>query len=297
MKAPNYLKEGDTIGILAPAKAIDKRLISNAENFWISKGFKVKIGLNAAGQHNYFSGTTAARYKDFETMLSDETVKAIICARGGYGSVSLLDRLNWSGMFEHPKWIVGFSDITFFLQHLNKLGIMGIHGTMPLNYEDNSDESKEALVKLLKGEKMNYQWSTQHYYNGIIEGRLLGGNLSILCSLIGTNSMPNYDGAILFIEDVGEHLYAIDRMFYSLSKSGILDKIKGLIVGDFSNIKDTETPFGCSLQEIVMTHLKYRNVAVAFDFPAGHCNHNLPLVIGEKIRLSVNEGYSRLESI
>ena len=294
MKAPNYLKEGDTIGILAPAKAIDKRLISNAENFWISKGFKVKIGLNAAGQYNYFSGTTAARYQDFETMLSDETVKAIICARGGYGSVSLLDRLNWSGMFEHPKWIIGFSDITFFLQHLNKLGIMGIHGTMPLNYEDNSDESKEALVKLLKGEKMNYQWSTQHYSNGIIEGRLLGGNLSVLCSLIGTNSMPNYDGAILFIEDVGEHLYAIDRMFYSLSKSGILDKIKGLIVGDFSNIKDTETPFGCSLQEIVMTHLKYRNVAVAFDFPAGHCNHNLPLVIGKKIKLSIKDGSCKL---
>jgi muramoyltetrapeptide carboxypeptidase len=283
VKHPQYLKKGDTIAIVAPAKAISAELIAEAKRFWEDVGFKVKLGKYVAGQQDYFSGTDAERLQDFQRALDDEEVKAIVCARGGYGCVRLVDRLNWAVMVDRPKWIIGFSDVTVFLQHVNRMGIMGIHCTMPLNYASNTEEALQSVVKILSGGKTNSTWRSSHVKEGEASGALLGGNLAVLTGLIGTNSAPNYEGSILFIEEVGEHLYAIDRMFYTLSKSGVLDKINGVVVGSFSSIKDTETPFGKSLQQIILEHFNYRNIPVAFDFPAGHCDDNMALLLGERV--------------
>ena len=288
MIRPKHIKKGDTIAIVAPAKAISAELIADAKRFWEDAGFNVKLGMHVTGEQDYFSGSDAERLQDFQNALDDDEVKAIVCARGGYGCVRIVDRLNWSVMVDSPKWIVGFSDVTVFLQHVNRMGIMGVHGTMPLNYASNTHEALQGVVEFLSGENTDYKWSSSHVKEGKAVGTLLGGNLAVLTGLIGTNSAPNYEGSILFLEEVGEHLYAIDRMLYTLSKSGILDKISGLIIGSFSSIKDTETPFGKTLQEIILDHFKYRNIPVAFDFPAGHCDDNQPLIIGDQVSLTVS---------
>lgn len=297
MNRPRPIQKGDTIAIVAPAKSISTELIADAKRFWEQAGFKVKLGKHVAGEHHYFSGTDAERLQDFQAALDDDEVKAIVCARGGYGCVRIVDRLNWSTMVDSPKWIIGFSDVTVFLQHLNRMGIIGIHGTMPLNYFANTEMALQSVLHLSSGQKMDYSWTSENYKEGEASGVLLGGNLAVLTGLISTNSMPDYNGSILFIEEVGEHLYAIDRMFYTLSKAGILDKINGLIVGNFSAVKDTDTPFGKTLQEIILEHFKYRNIPVAFDFPAGHCEDNRALALGEKVRLSVSKAENSLKSV
>jgi muramoyltetrapeptide carboxypeptidase len=296
MNKPQQLQKGDTIAIVSPGKGITAELIAEAKYFWEQAGFQVKLGKYVAGSHNYFSGSDAERLSDFQSALNDDEVKAIVCARGGYGCVRLVDRLNWSVMVDKPKWIIGFSDVTVFLQHLNRMGVIGVHGTMPLNYSTNSEVALNSVVSVITGEKMNYTWSSDTVKDGQAIGRLLGGNLAVLTGLVGTNSMPDYSGAIMFVEEVGEHLYAIDRMFYTLSKSGILDKLSGLIVGNFSSVKDTEIPFGKTLQEIILEHFKYRPIPVAFDFPAGHCDDNRALMVGQEVVFSVQNTNCSLSS-
>lgn len=289
MKTPEKLKKGDTIQLVAPAKAIDKNYIDFAVKFWEASGFNVKIGENCLGNHYYFSGTDAERANDFQNAIDDENIKAIVCARGGYGCIRLIDHINWANLINHPKWLVGFSDVTVFHLYLAKLEIASMHATMPLNYRENTQASLDSMLLALKTGESEYNW-VSHSKNktGEAEGELLGGNLAVISSLVGTSIFPNYQGKILFLEEVGEHLYAIDRMFFQLAKNGILDKIKGLIVGGFSNIKDTETPFGKSLEDIILYHFKYRKIPIAFDFPAGHQNNNQALIFGKKAKLTVS---------
>lgn len=289
MMIPEKLKKGDTIQLIAPAKAIDKTYIDFAVDYWKMNSFKVKIGENCLGQHHYFSGTDAERASDLQNAIDDENVKAIICARGGYGCIRLIDKVNWASLINQPKWLIGFSDITVFHHHLAKLEIASMHATMPLNYKENTDLSLEKMLHGLMIGKNEYTWTfNSHNKMGEAEGELLGGNLAVISSLIGTSVFPNYQGKILFIEEVGEHLYAIDRMFFQLAKSGVLDKIKGLIIGSFSNTKDTDTPFGLSLESIILDHFKYRKIPIAFDFPAGHQNNNQALIFGKKAKLTVS---------
>jgi muramoyltetrapeptide carboxypeptidase len=295
MSIPESLKSGDTIAIVAPAKAIEQIYIDFAVEFWENAGFQVKLGKTCSSRHHYFSGTDKDRLQDFQQMLDDDNVKAIICARGGYGCVRIVDRLNWSSFLSEPKWIIGFSDVTVFHQHIAKMGSASLHATMPLNYRENTKEALETMVRCLKGETLSYQWETNNFKNGRAQGRLIGGNLAVLVGLVGTDAQPNYQDAILYLEDVGEYLYSIDRMFYTLSKSGILDQLKGVVIGDFSNIKDTEQPFGQTMQEIILAHFTYRNIPVAFDFPLGHCNDNRAMPNGMMGQLSVEDGKSRLE--
>jgi muramoyltetrapeptide carboxypeptidase len=289
MRIPERLTPGDTIAIVAPAKAIEKEYIDFAVEFWKNAGFQVKLGKTCSNRHHYFSGTDKDRLQDFQEMLDDDHVKAIVCARGGYGCVRILDRLNWSSFLSNPKWIIGFSDVTVFHQYIAKIGGASLHATMPLNYKENSKEALDTMLSALKGESLTYQWETNNFKNGRAEGRIIGGNLAVLVGLIGTDAQPNYQDAILFLEDVGEYLYAIDRMFYTLAKSGVLDQISGLIIGDFANTKDTEQPFGQSLQEIILTHFTYRNIPVAFDLPLGHCNDNRAIPNGLMAQLSVED--------
>lgn len=286
-----YLQHGDLIQIVAPAKAIEKEYVFFAKDFFEKAGYKVEISKYCLGQHNYFSGTDEERTSDFQQALDNPNVKAIVCARGGYGVVRIIDRLQWANQLLHPKWIVGFSDITVFHQKMQYLNQKSIHGTMPLNFRENTPQSLETLLNALEGKSYSIETiGNKQNKKGIAEGELIGGNLSIVYSLIGTDIQPDYKGKILFLEEVGEQLYALDRMFFSLKKAGVLDDISGLIIGGMTDIKDTTaTTIGLTVEEIVLQHFEYRKIPVCFDFPAGHINDNRALVFGEIVQLKVDD--------
>lgn len=289
MHIPPYLNSGDTVAIVAPAKYIEEKHVLYAKQVWEDKGFKVIFGKNAVGQYNYFSGTIQQRLEDIQAALNDDNVKAIICARGGYGCLDLVDTVNWAGMITHPKWIIGFSDVTVFHQRLNRLNTASLHATMPLNYKENSEKSLTEMFQLLAGKSTQHQWKSNQFKTGETRNIVLGGNLSILHNLIGTNDMPDYSNTILYVEEVGEYLYAIDRMFYAFSKAGILDKISGLLVGAMTSINDTEVKYGATLEEIILKHFSYNKIPVAFNFKAGHINDNRPIILGKEAQLVVLE--------
>jgi muramoyltetrapeptide carboxypeptidase len=286
---PPYIRPGDTLAIVSPAKAIEPHYIDFAKSFWEAKGYRVKIGSHALGRNNYFSGTDAERLADFQEALDDPKVKAILCARGGYGCVRLVDRINWSGMLDQPKWVVGFSDVTVFHQYLNRLGVASLHATMPLNYEENTPEALTTLLTQLDGSWKALAWENDEPTSFSVTGELVGGNLAVLTGLIGTDAMPDYSGKILFLEDIGEYFYTADRMLYTLSKSGVLDNVSGLIVGDFSNMKDTEYPFGCDLKQLFKEHMKYRTTPLVFGLPLGHCSDNRAIVSGMSVHFSCSD--------
>lgn len=287
---PPSLKHGDTIAIVAPAKAIEKTYVDFAQSILEKAGYKVVIGKNTLHSFHYFSGTDSERLADFQEMLDDTEVKAILCARGGYGAIRIVDSIQWASQLRAPKWIIGFSDITVFHQKLNRFDVQSIHGTMPLNFKTNSEESFSTLFKALTGEPYEIKCAN-HSCNkvGDATGKLVGGNLSILYSLLGTNDQPNYQDTILFIEDVGEQLYNIDRMLYTFKKTGVFEQIKGLIVGGMTDLKDTETPTGFSIEEIILHQFEFRKIPIAFNFPAGHVTDNRALILGKTVDLKVNE--------
>ncbi|PWH84653.1 S66 peptidase family protein [Brumimicrobium oceani] len=292
---PKKLQEGDTIAIVAPAKGIEKQFIDFAVKCIEENGFKALVSKNCLGQSNYFSGTIGERSKDLQWAIDNDEVKAILCARGGYGCIQIVDRVSWAGFLDEPKWLLGFSDVTVFHQHLAKIGAPSIHSTMPLNFESNSKEALHSLFLSLKNEDLNYEWKTEcENSTGEVSGKVIGGNLTVLAGLIGTKHQPDYQNTILFLEDVGEHLYAIDRHFYQLSKAGVLDQIRGLIIGDFSAVKDTEIPFGSDLQGLIKAHFAYHDIPIAFDFPAGHLNDNRALIFGKSAKFIVQEKNAEL---
>jgi len=290
-KQPPYLQPDDVIRIVAPAKAIEERYVEYARDYFCSKGYRVKIGSFCLGRFHYFSGTDQERSNDFQEAINDPDVRAIVCARGGYGSIRIIDTIQWASQLRMPKWIVGYSDITVFHQQIQKLGQASIHATMPLNFSENTSESLQTLLYALNGTPYSIQCKA-HSANtiGNVQGEIVGGNLSVVCSLIGTNSQPQYKGRILFVEDVGEELYAIDRMFFSLKKAGILDVISGLIIGGMTNCNDTvHKTIGLTLQDIVLQHFTYQKIPICFSFPAGHIHDNRAMVFGETVRLNVTQ--------
>jgi len=283
------LQKGDLIYITAPAKAVEAHFVEFAKSFLENNGFEVLISKHCLGQHNYFSGTDEERLADFQFGIDCEDVKAIVCARGGYGCVRILDRIQWAAMFRHPKWIVGFSDVTVFHQRIQRFHLPSIHATMPLNFEKNSPEALSTLISALKGEQYSIHYPTlQASKQGKVEGKLVGGNLSILYSLLGTDDQIDYTDCILFIEDLAEHLYHIDRMLFAFEKAGVFNRIKGLIVGGMTDLQDTANPFGQSVEEIIHHHFMFRNLPLAFDFPAGHIDDNRALLLGSECILEIN---------
>jgi muramoyltetrapeptide carboxypeptidase len=294
MNVPQPLASGDLIYITAPAKAIEKEHVDFAVAFFENAGFRVLVSKNCLGQHHYFSGTDEERLEDLQYGIDHPEVKAIVCARGGYGCVRIVDRIQWASMLREPKWMVGFSDVTVFHQHLQRFNLPSIHGSMVLNFKDNSQVALNTLLMALKGESFSVAATSNFNKSGSAEGTIVGGNLSIVYSLIGTNNQPDYSDKILFVEDLAEHLYHIDRMFYALNKSGILDKISGLVVGGMTDLEDTATPFGMSVEEIILAHFQYRNIPIAFGFPAGHLNDNRALILGKKVRFNVEGTTSEL---
>jgi muramoyltetrapeptide carboxypeptidase len=284
------LQKGDLIAIVAPAKAIEAQLVLDAKAFFEKHGYRVVLGEHCLGTHDYFSGTDEQRTSDFQKAIDNPEIKAIVCARGGYGCIRILDRINWAGMLRDPKWIVGFSDATVFHQRMQKFELKSIHATMPLNFAENTEIAMDSMLDALQGKQTEIQ-ILSHQYNkrGNAVGKLIGGNFSILYSMLGTDDQPEYADTILFIEDLSEQLYHLDRMFYAFAKAGILNRINGLIVGGMTNMKDTDTSIGFSLQEIILSHFEYRKIPIVFDFPAGHIADNRALIFGTKVELRVDE--------
>lgn len=287
---PPSLRPGDTIAIVSPAKAIEAHLIHAAKELFESNGYHVLIGEHAFGNHNYFSGTDEERTADLQWAIDHPHVKAIICARGGYGCVRISERIQWANMLREPKWLVGFSDITVFQLKGLQLGFETIHATMPLNYAENSTEAKETLFHLLEKGSIGHSWDT-HPSNrtGTANGRLIGGNLSIVSSLLATPLCPDFDGAILFFEDIDEQYYHLDRMLQTMKLAGIFERIAGLVVGGMTDMKDTATPTGWTVEQLVLDQLTYRKIPVAFGVPIGHIDDNRAVISGAMAALSVTE--------
>lgn len=284
MIQPPYLQKGDTVGIIAPARKVSPSEMDLAIKTFESWGLKVKYGKNLYSSCNQYSGTDEQRAVDFQEMLNDTNVKAIIAARGGYGGMRIVDTLDFSEFKKNPKWIIGFSDITVFHTHINQnLGIETIHAVMPINFHKSKD-AVESLRKALFGEKLTYNFPKHPLNkNGNCKGVLTGGNLSLLYALKGSPSDIITTGKILFIEDLDEYLYHIDRMMLSLKRSNKLRYLEGLIVGGMSDMKDNAIPFGKTAEEIIIDTVKEYDYPVYFNFPAGHIDNNMALYMGRRV--------------
>ena len=292
------LQKGDLIYITAPAKAIEESYVRFAEKVLIEKGFRVLISKHCLGTFHYFSGTDAERLEDFQFGMDEPEIKAILCARGGYGCIRILDQLNWAGMLREPKWIVGFSDVTVFHQRMQRFSLPSIHGSMPLNFQENSTEAIDTLVSALTGKEYSIQaFGNSNNKPGTAVGKLVGGNLSILYSLLGTDDQIDFSNTILVVEDLAEQLYHIDRMLFAFEKAGVFNKIKGLIIVGMTDLKDTAVPYGQTLEELILSHFTYRNIPIAFGFPAGHVPDNRALVFGKEHILEVTKTETQLKSI
>lgn len=293
MIRPPELVPGDTIALVSPAKAIETTHIDFAKNYFEKQGFNVLVGAHASNNYRYFSGTDQERASDLQWAIDHPDVKAIICNRGGYGAVRLFDLVNWANLLREPKWILGFSDITNFHCLGLKLGIESAHTSMPLNFQENSSESLNSLLNVLQGNPNEYRWNSNPSNKlGIATGNVVGGNFSILYSLLGTPYCPNFEQAILFIEDIGEQLYHLDRMLWAFRFAGVFDRIAGLIVGGMTELKDTAVATQWTVEELILEHTKYRSFPIAFQAPVGHISDNRAMICGRSANLTVTENQS-----
>ena len=287
---PTFLQKNDTVAIVSTARKISLEDIKPAINLLESWGLTVEIGKTIGLEDHQFAGSDEERANDFQKMLDDPKIKAIWCARGGYGTVKIIDKLDFNNFKKNPKWIIGYSDVTVLHSHLHNLGFQTLHATMPLDILKNTVEAKNTLKASLFGQAFSFKIATSKENKiGIAEGVLVGGNLSMFYSLLGSKTSINTDGKILFIEDLDEYLYHIDRMLMNLKRNGYFNNLKGLIVGGMTSMHDNAIPFGKNAKEIILDIVSEKNFPVVFDFPAGHLNDNRALVLGEKVSLEVDE--------
>lgn len=287
---PPYLKKGDKIAITCPAKKLPNPM-TDAIALLQSWGLEVVLGDTVTASFHQFAGDDDLRAKDMQRFIDDDSIKAIIAARGGYGVIRMIDKVDFSRFAVSPKWLIGFSDITLLHTHLfANYGTQSIHGQMPINIPDASAQSLETLRKALFGEELSYHFNTQSTNKaGEATGILVGGNLTLLVAASGSTSDIDYSNKVLFIEDVGEYLYSIDRMLRCLDRSGKFKNLAGLVVGGFTDAKDNDIPFGQSVPDIVMDIVQHYNYPVCFDFPAGHIPNNCTLILGKTVNLNVQE--------
>lgn len=295
MITPPILQKGDTIAILATArKNIDNNL-KPAIDLLHSWGLEVVIGNTIGLDENQLAGTDEQRAADFQHQLDNPNIKAIWCVRGGYGTVRIIDLLDFTPFKLHPKWIIGFSDVTVLHNHLNTMGFKSIHGIMPISVPNASPEAIESLRISLFGEPLSYTIdASERNKLGTASGELVGGNLSILYSLFGSKSAIDCSDKILFIEDLDEYLYHIDRMMINLKRNGCLESLKGIVVGAMTKMKDNDIPWGKNALEIIDDVTKKYNIPVLYNFPAGHIHDNRALVLGSRVTIDVKENCSSL---
>ncbi|WP_159521375.1 S66 peptidase family protein [Sunxiuqinia indica] len=297
MQKPDFLQSGDRIRIVSPSGKVQKDKIVPGINLLQKQGFEVLVAPHTFSNHFQFAAKDEERLNDLQLAFDDPDCKAIICARGGYGAIRIADKLNLSNFQKQPKWLVGFSDITVLHALFQKEGFCSIHGAMPAFFlkENQPSESFTELINVLKGKSSDVLVPPHEFNrNGNTSAQVIGGNLSIVYSLLGTPLEPQTDGKILFIEDLAEYLYHLDRIMHSLKLSGKLAKLRGLLVGGFTDMKNNDSPFGQTALEIIRDAVKDYNYPVCFDFPAGHIARNLPLVFGADYILTVTEEKAQL---
>ena len=294
MTVPTYLKRGDTIAICCPAGYMPKEKVNSCVSTLQNEGYYVIVGETVGGNsQNYFSGTDDERREEMQCFLNDKNINAILCGRGGYGISRIVDQLCFKKFLKNPKWIIGFSDVTVIHTYLfSNFKVASIHASMAAAFNDGGDKSQNVITLLdaLKGGKSNYTIEANNANKkGIATGKLIGGNLTLLANGIGTLSDVKTDKCILFLEDLGEQLYNIDRMMVQLKRSGKLKNLSALLIGGFTDLKDTERPFGKNIYEIINELVAEYHYPVCFDFPVSHAENNVALKHGLKHKLIVEE--------
>jgi muramoyltetrapeptide carboxypeptidase len=293
MISPKYLQKNDTIAIVSTARKISLEEIKPAIELLESWKLNVRVGKTIGLENNQFAGTDEERINDFQKMLDDDSVKAIWCTRGGYGTVRIIDLLDFSGYKRNPKWIIGYSDVTVLHSHIHNMGFETLHASMPINIPKNTGETLNSLKDALNGNELSYTIKSNKLNKpGSATGQLVGGNLSILYSLLGSETSVDTSGKILFIEDLDEYLYHVDRMMQNLRRNGYFDKLKGLIVGSMTEMNDNTIPFGKTAKEIIFEICKEYDFPICFNFPAGHIDDNRTLILGRSVQLVVDSAQS-----
>ena len=294
-KAPAFLQKGDKIAIISTARSISSTEVAPAIALFESWGLEVQKGAHLHAVDRQFAGTDKERLEDLQKAMNDPEIKAIVCSRGGYGTARILDRLDLSHFNRHPKWVVGYSDVTALHLHLHRYtDWCTLHATMPINISPSPTDAQElsisSLYNLLFGHDNSYQL-VKHPLNrpGDMSGTLLGGNLSMIYSLLGSPSCPDFGSCVLFLEDLDEYLYHVDRMTLNLKRNGVFEKLSGVLIGSMSDMNDNTIPFGKTAEEILSEHLSGYDFPVYFGFPAGHQELNLAMPFGAKCAVEANK--------
>lgn len=300
-KQPPYLKVGDTVAIVAPAGILKNRAgeIQKAKSLLKSWGLHAVVGKHVFNQGRHFAGTDDERCEDFQNALDNPNISAIWCARGGYGSVRILDKLDWTTFKNHPKWIIGYSDITAIHSEAHNLGVQSIHAMMCTSLQDDIETIQETISTFkaaIFGDTLSYTLEGSTYNKiGTVSAPLVGGNLTILHTMLGSQTSLDTSGKILFIEEIGEYKYHIDRMLQSLKRAGYFDNCKAVIIGDMTKIKKNTTPWGSSIEQLILDVLSDYNFPVAFNLKAGHEKDNRALILGSTVTLHVSKTQSTLK--
>ena len=288
MKQIPFLHQGSKIGIVAPARKVTPEEMQYAIDWLKENEFEPVYDDRLFAEHHIFAGDDDFRAAVFQEYLDNEQIEAIWLARGGYGSIRIIDKLDFTRFLQHPKWVIGFSDTTVIHGKLNRLGIASLHASMPFFFANKTPEAKQSLLDALLGTPLHYVFPT-HKMNriGQMEGEIVGGNLSVLYGMIGSDTFPELEGKILFIEEVDEYIYHIDRMMHALKRAGKLARLKGLIVGGLTQIHDNPDPFGMSVEEVIAEAVAEYDYPVCFGFPAGHFDDNRAVLFGQKAKLEI----------
>lgn len=283
-----YLKQGSKVAIVAPARKVTPEEMAYGIQWLKAQGFVPVYDERLFAEHHIFAGTDDFRAAVFQEYLDNEEIEAIWLARGGYGGIRIIDKLDFTKFLEHPKWIVGFSDSTVIHGKLSRLGCPSIHASMPYFFENKTDEAKQSLFNALTGRPLNYEFPAHSLnHEGEVEAEIVGGNLSVLYGMIGSDSFPETDGRILFIEEVDEYIYHIDRMMRALKRTGKLANLEGLVVGGLTQIHDNTHPFGQTVEEVIAEVVKDYDYPLCFGFPAGHFDDNRAIVLGNIVKMEI----------
>ncbi|NHM00532.1 LD-carboxypeptidase [Flavobacterium sp. KDG-16] len=295
MKIPPYLKKGDTVAIVCTARKFFPEDAKPAIDLLESWGLKVKLGKTIGLDSCQLGGSDAERAADFQEQLDNDNIKAIWCARGGYGTVRIIDLIDFSKFKKQPKWVMGFSDVTVLHSHINTLNVATLHSIMPFTVPKAPEEVKQTFKNALFGIKNSYTIPSKSYdKKGMAQGELVGGNLSIIYSLLGSKSSIDTKDKILFIEDLDEYLYHVDRMLQNMKRNDYFKNVKGIIVGSMRDMHDNEIPFGQNEVQLITEIAKDLNIPIAFEFCAGHQKDNRTLVLGSQVYFEVNESEIKL---
>ena len=290
MRIPGKINIGDKIGIISTARKISLEELNTSIEILESWGLKVVLGQFLFEEDNQFAGTVEQRTVDLQNMIDDDSIRAILCARGGYGTVQIIDNIDFSNLIKTPKWIIGYSDVTVLHSHVNRLRVATLHATMPINFSKSTQKSLKSFQQAVFKMQNNIELQS-HRFNrlGKVEAEIVGGNLSILYSLLGSKSDVNTAGKILFIEDLDEYLYHIDRIMINMKRNGKFQELKGMIIGEMRDMNDNDISFGKTVEEIILTHISGYTFPICFGFPSGHLDDNRAIILGVSSVLDISE--------